>query len=156
MLSMHLQKYISFIKDEKEITLDAIQNLSSHTKEYSIFDLQNELAKGSKAASLDIIMKLIDAGMDMVYINIMLTKYFSTILQSIEHTRNKLSDWDAVKLMDVSYGYYMNCKKTKYFMNETKLFNSLNALLKADLAKKSSAANEKTIASNLIAEIFQK
>ena len=132
-----------------------IQNLSSKSKEYTIFDLQNELGKGNKAGALEIIYSLLNGGMELVYINIMLTKYFSTILQSIEHTKNKISDWEAAKLSDASYGYYMNCKKTRYFMNESRLINALRALLKADLTLKTSAADKKTIAANLIVEVFQ-
>lgn len=156
MLSMHLQKYINYIKDEKEITLDAIQNLSSRTKEYTIFDLQNELAKGNKAKALDISFNIIDGGSEIVYIIVMLTKYFSTILQSLEHTKNRISDAEAAKLSDASYYYYINCKKAKYFLNEVKLANALRALLKADLTKKTSAVEDKALAANLIAEIFQK
>ncbi len=155
LLSMHLHKYITYLKDEKEISIEAIKNLSSRTKEYSIFDLQNELSKGNKAGALDISFKLIDGGSEIIYIIVMLTKYFSTILQSLEHTKNKISDAEAAKLSDASFYYYINCKKAKYFLNEAKLFNALRALLKADLTKKTSAVEDKTIAANLIAEIFQ-
>jgi DNA polymerase III delta subunit len=155
LLLMHLHKYINYLKDEKEITIEAIENLSSRTKEHTIFHLQNELAKGNKAGALDISFKLIDGGGDIVFIIIMLTKYFSTILQSLEHSRNNISDNEAAKRLEVSFYYYKNCKNAKYFLNEHKLFNALRALLKADLTTKTSSAEDKTTAANLIAEIFQ-
>ncbi len=154
LLEMQLQKFKSFLGDNKEISVNDIRKLSSATKEYSIFDLLNAIGKGNAASSIKIINNLLDCGKDMVFILSMLTKFFSVIAQSIELDQRRLSDNDASKAIGVSKYYYINCKNAKYFKDENRLLRAANALYKTDLTLKTTNVDEKTLATIMITHFF--
>lgn len=154
LLDMQLQKFQSFLGESKEITTEEIKKLSSATKEYSIFDLLNSIGKGKSSDSLKVINNLIDNGKDLVFITSMLTKYFSTIAHSIEMQQKKMSDMDASRAIGVSKYYYINCKNAPFFRNETKLLQASRALYSTDLALKTTAVDQKTLATMLLTELF--
>ena len=72
-----------------------------------------------------------------------------------ELLKSNINDNEAAKMIEVSWYYYVNCKKAKFFMSDERLLNATRALLNADLAVKTSAADSKTILVLLISEIMQ-
>ncbi len=155
LIEMQLQKFSSFLGNKKEIDIEDIRKLSSATKEYSIFDLLNAMGKGKIADTHKVMMNLLDNGKDLIFITNMLTKYISVIAQSIELQQRKLSDIDASKAIGVSKYYYINCKNASYLKNMKKLSNASKSLYKTDLAMKTTAIDQKTLAAMMITEIFQ-
>lgn len=154
LIEMQLQKFSSFLGDKKEIEIEDIRKLSSATKEYSIFDLLNAMGKGKIADTHKVMMNLLDNGKDLIFITNMLTKYISVIAQSIELQQRNLSDLDASKAIGVSKYYYINCKNASYLKNMKKLSNASKSLYKTDLALKTTAIDQKTLAAMMITEIF--
>lgn len=154
LIEMQLQKFSSFLGDKKEIDIEDIRKLSSATKEYSIFDLLNAMGKGKIADTHKVMMNLLDNGKDLIFIINMLTKYISVIAQSIELQQRNLSDLDASKAIGVSKYYYINCKNASYLKNMKKLSNASKSLYKTDLAIKTTAIDQKTLAAMMITEIF--
>jgi DNA polymerase-3 subunit delta len=155
LLDMQLQKLSDYAVDKKEISFEDIQKLSSNTKQYSIFDLQDALGKGDKSKSLEIAFNLLDSGQEIIVIINMLSKFILTLAQITEMVRSNINDNEAAKLMGVSWYYYINCKKAGYFMKDERLLNSSRALLQADLAVKTSASEPKTIIISLISEMMK-
>lgn len=145
LLEMQLQKFKSFLGNEKEIKPEDIKKLSSATKEYSIFDLLNAIGKGNKSNSMKVLNNLIDNGKDLIFIISMLTKYFSVISQSFELRQRKFSDEDASKAIGVSKYYYINSKNSPYFSNEKKIINALKVLYETDLTLKTSSIDQKSL-----------
>jgi DNA polymerase III delta subunit len=141
-----------FLNEGDEINLDVIKSLSSYTKEYSIFDLQNSIAKGDKANSLKVGYNLLEKGKEMPYILAMLTKFVSIVAQSMELT--KYSDFDASKKIGISKYYYMNSKNAPFLKEHRRLYQVVNALYETDLALKTSSKDEKTLFTILISKIF--
>ena len=154
LLEMQLQKFKSFLGDNKEISVDDIKRLSSATKEYSIFDLLNAIGKGNAANSIKTINNLLDCGKDLVFIISMLTKYFLCYCSINRIEQRQLSDNDASKAIGVSKYYYINCKNAKYFKNENRLLRAANALYNSDLTLKTTNVDEKTLATIMITEFF--
>ncbi len=154
LLEMQLQKFADFLKDKTELTFDDIKKLTSPTKEYSIFDLQDALGRGEKAMALEIGFNLLDAGVEMVFIVNMLGKYILTVAQIVDLNKQKISDYEAAKLAGVNYFYYINCKKAFFLMSDDKLYNASKALLNADIATKTTAADPKTVLQILISELL--
>ncbi|MCB9248978.1 MAG: DNA polymerase III subunit delta [Ignavibacteriales bacterium] len=156
LLEMQFQKIKSFLSDKQEITTEELKSLSSATKEYSIFDLMNSLGKGEKKNSLKVIYNLLDTGKDMVYIVVMLTKYFTVISQSMELAARNLNDFDAAKAIGggLSPYFYKNCKNAKYFRSEKKLAKAFQSLYNVDLALKTTSVDGKTLATVLLTNIF--
>jgi len=153
LLEIQLQKMQNYLGDRIEITFDDISKISSSTKEYSIFDLQAALGKGEKSKALKIAFNLLEAGVEIIFIINMLAKFILSVAQITEIVKSRISDYEAPKLAGISYGYYMNCKKATFLMSDEKLLNSSRALMKADLAVKTSAADPKSIISELITGI---
>lgn len=154
LLEMQLQKFKSFLGENIKIMTEDIKKLSSATKEYSIFDLLNAIGQGNRTNSLKVTNNLLDHGKDLVFIITMLTKYFSTISQSLELQQRRLSDIDASKAIGVSKYYYINCKKASYFNNEQRLLRATKALYSTDLRLKTSAIDQKTLSTMMLTEIF--
>jgi DNA polymerase-3 subunit delta len=151
LLEIQLQKMQNFIGDKEEISYDDIKKISSKTKEYSIFELQDALGKGEKSKALEIAFNLLDAGEEIIFIINMLAKFVLSIAQITELIKSNISDYEAPKLAGISYGYYMNCKKATFLMSDKKLLNSSRALLNADLSVKTGSMDHKSIMSVLIA-----
>lgn len=154
LLEMHIQKFSDFLGKGGEVTFDIIKKLSSSTKEYSIFDLQDALAARNKAKAVEVAYNLLDCGTEIVFIIVMLTKFIKTIAQSIELIKDRTNDFQASKMLKISYQYYMNCKKARYFMNYDVLARSAEALLHADTAVKTTSMDPKTVLLILISEMF--
>jgi DNA polymerase-3 subunit delta len=154
LLEMQLQKFVNYKSGSQELSFEDIKKLSSPTKEYSIFDLQDSLGHGDKAKSIQIAFTLLDAGAEIVFIINMLAKFVLTVAQMTELMKLKTSDFEAAKMANVSYGYYMNCKRAVFLMNDTRLLNASRALLSADFAVKTTATDSKIILLMLISEIL--
>jgi len=150
LLEIQLQKMLNYLGIREDISYDDILNISSITKEYSIFELQGALGLGEKKKALKIAFNLLDAGVEIVFIINMLAKFVLSIAQITEFIKSHISDYEAPKLAGISYGYYMNCKKATFLMSDEKLLNSSRALLKADLAVKTGISDPKSIISLLI------
>jgi len=154
LLEMQFQKIIDYINGKHEISYEDIKKISSPTKEYSIFDLQDSLGKGDRLRATEVAYNLLDAGVEIVFIINMLAKFVLTVAQITDLVRSKVSDGEAVKLVGVSWGYYFNCKKATYLMSDERLLNASRALLNADLAVKTTATDHRTVLLMLICEIL--
>jgi DNA polymerase III subunit delta len=154
LLEMQLQKFINYKSGNVELTFEDIKKMSSPTKEYSIFDLQDSIGRGDKAKSVLVAYNLLDAGIEIVFIINMLAKFILVVAQLTELLRTKVSDFEAAKMAGVSYGYYMNCKRATYLMNDRRLLNASRALLNADLAVKTTASDPRIVLLMLISEIL--
>lgn len=154
LLEMQLRKFRDYLKDSREITPEIIESLTSVTKEYNIFNLQDALGKGEKGKSLEIGYNLLDGSFDMVFIISMLTKFVSTLMKIIELRAKRISDNEAASEAGLSYYYYINCKKAAFLLNEKRLMKAAEALLNADIKVKTTSADEKIIFTILISEIL--
>ncbi|MFC2133516.1 DNA polymerase III subunit delta [Bacteroidota bacterium] len=155
LLEMQIQKLFDYLGRDKKVTFDLIKKMVAATKEYSIFDLQDALGKGDKAKSVEIVFNLMESGKEPVYIFTMLSRFITTIAQSLELSRMNMSDYDAAKKAGVSYYYYINCKKTNYFLNERRLLNASRALYEGDLTLKTSSIEAKTLLSIVIGRMLE-
>ncbi len=154
-LEMQLKKISSYITEKEVITPEIIRKLAEITKEYSVFDLQSSLGRGDKEASIKIAYNLLSSRTDMVFIISMLTKFITTLAQTLEIKHKRMSDFDAGKELGVSPYYYKNTKQATYLLNEVKLANAAKVLLETDIRLKSTGIDDKTNLSILIAEILK-
>jgi len=154
-LEMQLKKLSSYSTENEVITPEIIRKLAEITKEYSIFDLQSSLGKGDKGTSIKIAYNLLSSRTDMVFIIAMLTKFITTLAQTLEIKNQRLSDFDAGKEIGVSPYYYRNTKQATFLLNESRLVNAAKVLLEADIRLKSTSIDDKTNLSILIAEILK-
>lgn len=154
LIDMHLRKFSDYLGENAEITFETVKKLSSTTKEYSIFELQDSLGRGNKQKSVEIAYNLLDAGQDIVYIVTMLGKFILTVAQIMEIKKTTQNDFEGAKLAGISKNYYVNVKNARYFMSDERLLKASRALLNADLAIKSTNNDPKSIILILIAELL--
>ena len=155
LLEMQLQKMFDYAGENKEISFEDIQKLSSHTKKFSIFNLQDALGKGDKSKSLEIAFNLLDSGVEIIVILNLISKFILTLAQITEMVRSNINDNEAARMMGVSWYYYINCKKAGFFMKDERLLNASRALLEADLSVKTSSSDPKTILIMLISGMMK-
>ena len=154
LLEMQFQKIIDYMNGKNEISYEDIKKISSPTKEYSIFDLQDSLGSGNRSKAIEVAYNLLDAGVEIVFIINMLAKFILTVAQITDLVRSNINDNEAVKLVGVSWGYYFNCKKAKYLMSDERLLNASRALVNPDLAVKTTSTDYRTVLLMLICEVL--
>lgn len=155
LLEMQLEKFVNFLDEGDELNVDTIKKLSSVTKEYNIFNLQDALSAGEKSKALEIIYNLLEHGNEITYIVAMLTKYISTIAHSIELNQKRVPSKNAAKSLGLSEFYYSKCSQAKFFLNQNRLIAAGKALLNADLKIKTTSTDQKSIAVALISEMME-
>lgn len=155
LLEIQLQKIIDYAPDKKELKFEDIKKIASPTKQYSIFELQDAVGQGLKPRALEIAYSLLDSGQDIVSIINMISKYILTIAQILELVRANTNDNEGAKMMGVSWYYYINCKKARFFMSDERLINASRALLDADISVKTTAADPKNILLVLISQMMK-
>ena len=154
LLEMQLRKFSDYLEDSRTITPEIIETQTSITKEFTIFNLQDAIGRGDKGKSLEIGYNLLDGSYDLVFLISMLTKFVSTMMQIIELRAKKISDQEAAKEANTSFYYYINCKKARSLLSEKRLLKAAEALLNADIALKTTSAEEKIIFTILISKIL--
>ena len=155
LVEMNLLKFSNYLEKGQEITPETIDKLTSLTKEYNIFNLQDAVGVGNKSKSIEIAYNLISNGNDAIYIVTMLSKFVNTIARSLELSQKRLSEYNASKEANVSYYYYKNCLKANYLRNHERLYNASGALLWADKTIKTTSMDSKTIVTILITRILK-
>ena len=154
MLEAQLDKIITFIGDKVEITLEDIRALSSSLKEYSIFDLEDAIGKKDKARALKLAFNLLEKGKEPTFIIHMLTRYFTGLARVNEMTELKINDYAAARIVGTHPYYYRDYKQARRAYSDRDIFQASRALLKADLAIKTTSADKKSVVSVLISEMF--
>jgi DNA polymerase-3 subunit delta len=154
MLEAQLEKIFIFLGDSTEITMDTIKALSTSLKEYTIFDLQNAIGKRDKNAALKIACNMIDKGLGMTYIVHMLTRYFTGLARVNELRGQNLPEQAAARIVGTHYYYYKDYVSARNNYPDKKLADAVRALLKADIAVKTSSIDEKTLVTMLIGEMI--
>ena len=154
MLESQLEKIITFMNAEKEITFEHVQALSTHLKQYTIFDLQNAIGKKEKDKAILIAFNLLDNGAEPVFIVAMLTRYFTGISRVGELTKMKVPTQQAARIVGTHQFYYKDYQQARTLYSDTDLLNVFRALLNADLSIKTTSANDKNIITILLSEIL--
>jgi DNA polymerase III subunit delta len=149
-----LEKIITFLGDKIEITFNSIKDVSTSFKEYNIFDLQNAVFQKDKAASLKIALNLLEKGQEATFIINMLTRAFIGLSQMKEIKEKKLSDFETARIVGSHHFYVKNYQRAEMLFSNNDLIKAAEALLKADIAIKTTSVDHKTVITLLIAEIF--
>jgi DNA polymerase-3 subunit delta len=155
LIEPQILKIFSYVGEAEEITFDAIKKLSSVTKEYTIFDLQNAIGEKDKKKSLEIAYNMLDTGKEFLYILTMLTKYFAGLAQINELEKDKIPPDAAARAVGTHRFYYPNYVKARKLYTDAQLANAVKALFNADLSVKTGSVDPKTLITVLIADLLK-
>ncbi|QQS36299.1 MAG: DNA polymerase III subunit delta [Ignavibacteriales bacterium] len=154
LLENQLEKIFTFMGDKDEITFEIIRTIASSVKVYSIFDLQEAIGKKDKETSLKIAFNLLQNGIEVPQIVGMLTKYFTTLSKLGSLMNSGLQRNEIASRAGIYPYFFDNYIRAKNQFTVDDLYNSVNALYKADLSSKTTSKDKKTIVTELIAEIL--
>jgi len=154
MLESQLEKIITFMNDEKEITLDHVQNLTTSLKQNTIFDLQNALGRRENDKAIQVAFNLLDKGAEPVFIVAMLTRYFTGISKINELSKMNLPLQQAARYAGTHHFYFKDYQQARNLFSDAKLANVFRALLKADLSIKTTSSDGKNVITILLSEIL--
>ena len=154
MLEVQMEKIFTFLGEKKEIDYKTITDISSTLKEFSIFDLQNALSKRDKKNALKIAYKLIDGGAEPTFIIYMITKYFTGLSRIKELKEKNVPDQAAARIVGTHPYYYKDYVSARTLYSDEKVYDSVKALLKADISIKTTSADPRNVIAILIAEIM--
>lgn len=154
MLESQLEKIFTFMNEEREITFEHIQALSTKLKQYSIFDLQNAIGKKEKDKAIAIAFNLLDNGAEPVFIVAMLTRYFTGISRVGELTQTKVAPPQAARIVGTHPYFYKDYQQARMNYSDEELTNIFRALLKADLSIKTTSVDFKNVITVFLSEII--
>jgi len=154
MLEGQLEKIITYMNSENEITFNHVNALSTKLKQYTIFDLQNAIGKKEKNKALEIGFNLLDGGIEMVFIIAMLTRYFTGISRINELNKMNIPLPQAARIVGTHQFYYKDYQKTRSIYSDSDLAKAFRALLKADLSVKTTSTDQKNIITILLSELI--
>jgi DNA polymerase III subunit delta len=155
MLEDQLEKICIFLTQKKEITIEAIQQVSSELNQFNIFDLQNAIGLKEKAKALSVANNLVDNGSEPTFIITMLTRYFTGLAKVTELRSKNIPDRDAARVVGTHPYFYPGYVRARSIFSDKKLVEVFRSLLKADVSVKTTSSDDKTIITILIAEILQ-
>ncbi|MCH8325334.1 MAG: DNA polymerase III subunit delta [Bacteroidetes bacterium] len=155
MLEAQLEKIFTYLGERTEITFDDIKKLAISLKEFSIFDLQDAVAKKDSSETLKIAFNMLDNGKELTEILNYFTRYFLTVSRVFELDRDKISQGEGAKILGIHPFYYSKCRELRRSYTDKDLLSVSRALLKADIAIKTTNADKKTLTTILFAEMFQ-
>lgn len=153
-LESQLEKIFLFLGDQKEISIESIRALSTSLKEYTIFDLQNQIGKKNKAGALKVLNNLFKNGMEPSQIIAMLNKYFTGLARITELTKQNVNEYQIARTIGTHPYYLKDYLAARKIYNEKNLEAAFAALLKADITLKTTPLDQNTLLSILIAEII--
>ncbi len=154
MLENQIEKIITFMSEDKEISFDQIQSLSTRLKQFSIFDLQNAIGKKEKDKAIDIAFNLLENSAEPVFIVAMLTRYFTGVSRVSELTKENIPFQQAARIIGTHPYYYKDYQQARRLYSDSDLAGVFRALLHADLSIKTTSADGKNIITILISEIL--
>ena len=154
MLENQIEKIITFMSEEKEISLNHIQSLSTRLKQFSIFDLQNAIGKKEKDKAINIAFNLLENSAEPVFIVAMLTRYFTGVSRVSELTKENIPFQQAARIVGTHPYYYKDYQQARRLYSDSDLAGVFRALLHADLSIKTTSADGKNIITILISEIL--
>lgn len=153
-LENQIEKIITFMNKENEITFEHVQSLSTKLKQYSIFDLQNAIGIKEGDKAINIAYNQLDNGVEPVFIITMLTRYFTGVSRVGELIKMKTPSAQAARIVGTHPYFYKDYQQARTKYNDENLTNVFRALLKADLSIKTTSADKKNIITVLISEII--
>ncbi len=154
MLENQIEKIITFMSEEKEISFNHIQSLSTRLKQFSIFDLQNAIGKKEKDKTINIAFNLLENSAEPVFIVAMLTRYFTGVSRVSELTKENIPSQQAARIVGTHPYYYKDYQQARRLYSDSDLANVFRALLQADLSIKTTSADGKNIITILISKIL--
>jgi len=78
-----------------------------------------------------------------------------TVSRVYEMEKEKVTQTEGAKILGIHPFYYLKCKELKRYYSDSDLLNVSRALLKADIAVKTTNTDKKTLATILLSEMFQ-
>ncbi|GAB4289442.1 MAG: DNA polymerase III subunit delta [Ignavibacteriaceae bacterium] len=154
LLEVQMENLISFVDNRTEITTEDIRNLTSSMKEYNYFDLQDRMIKKNKKEALEISMKLLDQGLEMPYLVVMLTRFFTGVARIRELRADKKNQYQIASILGTPFFKINEFDQARNRYSDQQIHNAFRALLKADLLTKSTSSDPRTVLTILISEIL--
>jgi len=153
-LEAQLEKIILYIGESKEITIESIRGLSTSLKQYTIFDLQNAIAKKNKNNALKVAYNLLKNGTEPIQIIAMLNKYFTGLARLTELTATNTNEYQIARILGTHPYYLQGYHNARKLYSNKQLAEVFSALLKADISLKTTSIDDYTLITLLIAEII--
>ncbi len=154
MIEMQVEKLIEFAGENNEITSDMIRKSVAPTKQFTIFDLIDKVLAKDKPGSLRLLAKVMNQGEPALLILFHLNRQFAILLSMRESVSSGKNDFEAAAAAGIQKWQIDKLKPAlhKYSFKELSLVYA--ALLRADIALKSSDTDEKTVMFTCLNEIL--
>ena len=152
-----LDKIYIFLGDKSVIDTETVKSLSTQLKAFNVFDLQNALTRRDKKEALKIAYNILPQSVDEIFKTInMLIRFFTVIaiLKELAPNPNNANINDLMKKLKMSFYQVQGYVNSSRAFSLNDITKATEALLKADIALKSTAADHKEIMTVLISEII--
>jgi DNA polymerase-3 subunit delta len=91
-IESEIEKLLTYLGTRKNVTQDDVANVIGFSREYTIFQLQDNIGKGNVRQALIILDHMLDDGQTLPYFIRMLTTYFSSLWRLHHLTRRGVQE----------------------------------------------------------------
>lgn len=158
LLVSQIEKFVTYLGENNEITTEIIEMMAPQTKEYDIFKLIKAIEENSGEKAIAIALRLLEQGEVLHTMLGMLNKYFSVIARipdlQQELAGRKIELADACRKLNIPVFTYQSYVATSRRYNKKQVHEIASALLQADLELKSTSTDPKTIFLKLLSVIL--
>lgn len=156
LLEKQLEKLFLYSADGNEITESMITEQVVSTKEYTVFQLQDMIAKQNKPEAYRILTALLYQGIAPLNILGVLAKYFMNLLKIDEIMKSKTDNFTAAKMLGVPAFVVDQYRQARRVYSEAMIASAVRALLDADVALKTSTGEPEHIFLTLFHSMMEK
>lgn len=151
MIERQVDKIINYAPDAETITEEFIRQFVADTRDFTVFDLQDTIARGDLNASTRIALKLVNSGESLVGIVAVLNSYFTKVAAVKENLH--LSDQELSSVTKIRF-FIQKFRTAAEQISYRRLSQIFEALYKCDYLAKSNPADEKTLLMICIREMI--
>jgi DNA polymerase-3 subunit delta len=152
-LDAELSKIFLALGDEQKSSKESIEKLIVASRRYSIFDLYNSLRDKKFDSALKIGYNLLNGEATVVYIIVMLQRYFNSLLTFSELKRISKTQKELAAKISCHPYYLKDYEKASKLYTFNELSKIFEILLQKDIQLKSTRVDEKTLFTMMIGEI---
>lgn len=154
-LDSELERLFISIEGIKKVDINKLKDFLIPSKKYTIFDLYNAFRDKDMSRALEIGLNIINSGYDLVYLIVMLNKYFFSLL-TLEELKSKYKSNEKVAALVGCHPFFLKdyeIAAKRYRFEE--LQEIFDILLKKDIESKTLNLKSDVLYTTMVMEIGQ-
>jgi DNA polymerase III subunit delta len=154
-LANQMEKLVIAAGTRTTIERADVESVVGISKEFSIFELTRALGGQNPSKALSIAQHMLEAGEGIPFIVVMLTRHFTVLWKLLSLRGERKSEFELAQSVHINPYHLKEYNEQLRRFSATAIENAFLALTRADVEKKTSAADDHLILDMLICDIMR-